>query len=665
MAAQVETFTFQAETKHLLDLMIHSLYTTKDIFLRELISNASDALDRLRFEALTQPELSAADDKLEIRLEADRQARTLTIHDSGIGMSREEVIANIGTIAKSGTRELREKIQQGVSGERIAELIGQFGVGFYSAFMVAENVTLVTRRAGEETATRWESSGDGQYTIGDATRASRGTSITLQLKEADPDNGIEDYTDKWILSRIVKRYSDFVGYPIVFQDTREEEAKDEAGNPVADAPKTIVVEDKVLNSMKPIWMRPVAEVPESDFNEFYRHITHDQNEPLQRITLKAEGTLEYQALLFIPSSAPYDFYYHAAEWGLRLYAKGVLIMEQCAELLPRYLRFIRGLVDSADLPLNISRQMLQQDRQVGVIRKWLTKKVLDSVQTLAEDEPEKFRTFWEQFGRALKEGVGSDYDNKDRLVSLLRFQSSHDVEQLTTLKDYVGRMKEDQEEIFYLTGESRRVVENSPHLEAFKEKGYEVLYLVDSVDELVVQYLTEFEGKKLKSVGKGTVKVGNEEEKAQAEKELKQKTEEASELLGRIQEHLNEHVKEVRLTNRLTTSPVCLVGGELDYSPQMERLLQMGQGGRPKQRRIMELNPQHEIFNRMRARFQAAAGGADSIGKYAELLLGYALLAEGSELPDPVNFNQHVAELMLQTLSDQQPAAENDEPAAE
>lgn len=654
MVAQVETFTFQAETKHLLDLMIHSLYTTKDIFLRELISNASDALDRLRFEALTRAEL-LGDDKLEIRLETDRQARTLTIHDNGIGMSREEVVNNIGTIARSGTRELREKIRQGVSGEQVAELIGQFGVGFYSAFMVAETVTLVTRRAGEETATRWESTGDGQYTLSDATRAHHGTSITLRLKTPDAENGVEDYTDKWILSRIVKRYSDFVSYPIIFRDTREEQAKDEDGNPKADAPKTIVVEDKVLNSMKPIWTRPAADVPESDFTEFYRHITHDQNEPLKHITLKAEGTLEYQALLFIPSSASYDFYYHATEWGLRLYAKGVLIMERCAELLPRYLRFIRGLVDSADLPLNISRQMLQQDRQVGVIRKWLTKKSLDSLQTMSEEEPDKFRIFWEQFGRALKEGVSSDYDNQERIVSLLRFQSSHDAENLVTLKDYVGRMKEDQQEIFYLTGESRRVVENSPHLEAFKARGYEVLYLVDSVDELVVQYLTEFEGKKLKSVGKGTVKVGSEEESAQAEKELKQKTEEASELLRHIQQHLDQHVKEVRLTNRLTTSPVCLVGGEMDYSPQMERLLQMGQGGRPRQRRIMELNPQHEIFNRMRERFRQHKDDG-GIGKYADLLLGYALLAEGSELPDPVNFNQLVAELMLQTLSNNPPA---------
>lgn len=650
MVAQVETFTFQAETKHLLDLMIHSLYTTKAIFLRELISNASDALDALRFEALMKPELTPPE-KLEIRLETDSQARTLTIHDNGIGMSRAEVVANIGTIAKSGTRELREKLQQGLSDERLTELIGQFGVGFYSSFMVSERVTLVTRRAGEQAASRWDSTGDGQYTISDAIRDQHGTSITLHLKPADPEDGIEDYTDKWILARIIKRYSDFVTYPIVFQDMREEVEKDETGRPKASGEKTIVVEDKILNSMKPLWMRPGTEVSESDYAEFYKHLTHDQTEPLKRISFKAEGTLEYQALLFIPSKASYDFFYHATEWGLHLYAKGVSIMERCEELLPRYLRFIKGIVDTADLPLNISRQMLQQDRQVTVIRKGLTKKVLDTLQAMAETEPEKFELVWEQFGRSIKEGVASDWDNKARIVALLRFQSSHDEKKLTTLKEYVERMKEGQEEIFYLSGESRRIVENSPHLEALKAKGYEVLYLVHSVDELMTQYLTEFEGKKLKSVGKGTVKVGDKDESEQTEKELKQQAEESSEFLTFIQRYLDHYIKEVRPTNRLTTSPVCLVGTDMDYSPQMERLLQMGEGGRPKQRRIMELNPQHEIFRRMSARFQRNKDEAE-LGKYADLLLGYALLAEGSELPDPVGFNHLVAELMIQTLSD-------------
>ena len=648
MVAQVETYQFQAETKQLLDLMIHSLYTAKDIFLRELISNASDALDRLRFESLTKPELMADDPALEIRLEVDREQRTLTISDSGIGMSRDEVIANIGTIAKSGTRELREQIKQGVSDRILEELIGQFGVGFYSAFMVADKVTLVTRRAGEETGTRWESAGDGQYTVTDVAKSGRGTSITLQLKPFDPESGIEDYTDKWVLARVVKRYSDFVGYPIIFKDEREEPAKDSQGKPVSDAPTETVVEDKVLNSMKPLWTRPPAEVSESEYAEFYKHISHEMEPPLHHIAAKAEGLLEYQALLFIPAKAPYDLYYHAFSYGLRLYAKGVMIMEQCVDLLPRYLRFLKGVVDSANLPLNISRQMLQQDQQVRQIRKWLTKKTLDSLQNLFDKDPEKYLTFWKEFGRALKEGV-LDADGKERIVPLLLFESSNDPEKLTTLKDYVARMKEEQEEIFYLSGESRAVIENSPHLEAVKESGYEVLYLTHSVDELVVQHLTVFEGKKLKSAGKGTVKLGNEEQRLQTEQELKKIGDEAAELLKAIQKNLDQYVKDVRLTNRLTNSPVCLVGTEMDYSPQMERLLQLGEGGRPRQRRIMELNPKHEIFTKLRQRYEQNKDD-DAIAKYAQLLHGYALLAEGSEVLDPAQFNQRLVELMTSSF---------------
>ncbi|HEX8138452.1 MAG TPA: molecular chaperone HtpG [Pyrinomonadaceae bacterium] len=638
MATQVETLRFQAETKHLLDLMINSLYTDKEIFLRELISNASDALDRLRFEALVKPELIDSDEQLEIRLEVNREARTLTVSDNGIGMSRDEIIANIGTIAQSGTRQLREMMRQGASDAQLANLIGQFGVGFYSSFMVADRVSLLTRRAGEDSATLWESSGDGEYTLTEAEKAARGTAVTLHLKAFDPENGIEDFTDKWVLARIVKRYSDFVSYPIIFEDRREEAKEGETAT-----------EDKVLNSMKPLWARPQSEVSETEYAEFYKHMFHDTEGPLETIAVKAEGRVEYQALVFIPSKAPFDLFYHAAESGLRLYAKGVLIIEQCAELLPRYLRFVQGIVDSADLPLNISRQMLQQERQIAQIRKWLTKKILDTLQNMRDESEEKYLRFWQQFGRALKEGVGSDYDNKERIVSLLLFQSSHDPEKLSTLTDYVGRMKEEQEEIFYLTGESRSVVEHSPHLEAFIARGYEVLYLVDPVDELVVQFLPEFEGKKLKSVGKGTIKLGSKEEREQTEKELQQRQEESSELLKFLQRTLDEQIKEVRLTNRLTTSPACLVGTELDYSPQMERLLQMGPGGRPKQRRIMELNPQHEIFLKMKERFQKNADDPGLVDS-ARLLLGYALLAEGSELPDPVEFNRLIAGLIAQSL---------------
>ena len=649
MGIAQETFQFQAETRHLLDLMIHSLYTTKDIFLRELISNASDALDRLRFEALVRPELMDDDTKLEIRLETDRAARTLTISDNGVGMSREEVISNIGTIAKSGTRELREKIKEGASDDTLLELIGQFGVGFYSSFMVADKVSLVTRRAGEEAATLWESDGSGQYSLTATHKASRGTGVTLQLKPVDPESGIDDFTDKWVLARTVKRYSDFVSYPIIFKGRREEDLQ--AGSPEAreESAPASAAEDEILNSMKPLWARPQSELTRGEYTEFYKHLFHDSEEPLETISAKAEGLIDYQALVFIPAKAPYDLYYHASESGLRLYAKGVLIMEQSADLLPRYLRFIKGVVDAADLPLNISRQMLQQEQQISQIRKWLTKKILDALQTMSVSDEAKYLRFWQQFGRALKEGVSSDYNNKDKIVSLLLFQSSNDSERLTTLKDYVSRMKQEQQEIFYLTGESRGVVEHSPHLEAFKAKGYEVLYLIDPVDELVVQYLTTYEGKNLKSIGKGTVRLGDEEERARTENELKERAEEASELLQHLQKGLAEHIKEVRLTNRLTTSPVCLVGAELDYSPQMERLLQMGKGGRPKQRRIMELNPHHEIFGKMLERFQKDKGNS-TLDKYGELLFGYALLAEGSELPDPVKFNSLVAELITQTL---------------
>lgn len=625
MAAQVETYQFQAETKQLLDIMIHSLYTTKEIFLRELISNASDALDRLGFESLTKPELTSEDSTKEIRLEVDRDARTLTISDSGIGMNRDEVIANIGTIAKSGTRELRERMREGASASVLEELIGQFGVGFYSAFMVADRVTLLTRRAGEQRATRWESTGDGQYTISDAEKPERGTSITLHLKPVDHEGGIEDYTDKYTLSRIVKRHSDYVNYPILF-------------------------DGETLNSMRPLWTRPASEVTENEYAEFYKHISHDFTDPLYHFTARAEGLLEYQALIFFPSKAPFDLYYQNHESGLRLYAKGVLIMERCPDLLPHYLRFLKGLVDSENLPLNISRQMLQQDRQIAQIRKWLTKKSLDALQHLFDKEPEKYLELWKQFGRALKEGAATDFDNKERLDSLLMFESSADPEKLTTLKDYVSRMPAEQTEIFYLTGESRMVVENSPHLEAFKAKGYEVLYLVQTVDELLVQYLTEFEGKPLKSVGKGTVKLGNEEERARIEEELKKEQEESAGLLQSIQEHLDQYLKEVRLTNRLTNSPVCLVGAEMDFSPQMERLLQMGGGERPRQKRIMELNPRHDIVVKMRQRFEKDSADP-KLARYAELLYGYALLAEGSDLPDPPQFNRLLAELMTETLT--------------
>ncbi len=650
---QAETLQFQAETKQLLDLMIHSLYSNKEIFLRELISNASDALDRLRFESLTRPELLAdgekIDEKLEIRLEADRENRTLTISDNGIGMSRDEVIANIGTIAKSGTRELVKKLKESGSQKEILEFIGQFGVGFYSSFMAADRVELVTRRAGEATATRWESTGDGTYTIEEAERPVRGTTIKLHLKPEDKDNGLDDFSDRWVVSRVVRRYSDFVTYPIVLKAEKDPEIEDLAKEKETGEKPQMPMEEKVLNSMKPIWIRPQSEVTQDEYKEFYRHISHDWNEPMKVISFRAEGRIEYQALLFIPSQAPYDLYYVASKPGLQLYVKRIQIMERCEDLLPQYLRFIRGVVDSPDLALNVSREMLQQDRHITMIRKGLTKKVLDTLDEMREKDSDTYLKFWAEFGRAIKEGVTSDYENKERLLELLQFQSSNDPEKLTTLKDYVSRMKEDQTEIFYLTGESREQVENSPHLEAFRDKGIEVLYLVDTVDELLTQSLHEYGGKRLKSAGKGTVSLGNEEERKQTEEELKSKEEELKPLLEALQKKLDEHVKQVRLTNRLTTSPVCLVGAEHDYSPQLEKLLQKGKGGGPKQRRILELNPKHELLEKLKSRFDQSADDP-VLDQYAQLLFGYGVLAEGSEMPEPAKFNKAVAELMTRGL---------------
>jgi molecular chaperone HtpG len=643
--ATVETLQFQAETRQLLDLMIHSLYSNKEIFLRELISNSSDALDRLRFEALTRPELLEGDEDLKIRLEADRNLRTLTIHDNGIGMSREEVIANIGTIAKSGTRELVDRIKQGESQQSIAELIGQFGVGFYSSFMAAERVVLTTRRAGETSATRWESTGDGTYTVEETEKPGRGTSITLYLKPEDKDNGVDDYSDRWVISRIVRRYSDFVSYPIILKAEKDPEIEDLAKEKETGEKPVMPLEEKTLNTMKPIWTRPQSEVKPEDYNEFYKHIAHDWTEPLKVISYKAEGRIEYQALLFIPAQAPYDLYYVASKPGLQLYVKRIQILEKCEDLLPQYLRFVRGVVDSPDLALNVSREMLQQDRFITLIRKGLTKKILDVLAEMKDREPDTYLKFWAEFGRAIKEGTSSDYENKERLLELLVFQSSNDPEKLTTLKEYVERMKEGQNEIYYLTGESRSQVENSPHLETFKEKGYEVLYLVDPVDELLTQSLNEYGGKKLKSAGKGTVALGNEDEKKQTEEELKAKEEQMKPLLEALQKKLDTWVKQVRLTNRLTNSPVCLVGAEHDYSPQLEKLLQKGKTGGPKQRRILELNPKHEILAKIGERFEKDQEDP-ILDDYAQLLFGYGLIAEGGELPDPVRFNKAVADLM-------------------
>ena len=649
MAEAQETFQFQAETERLLDIVIHSLYTHKEIFLRELVSNASDALDRLRFEALTSPGLLAAGMPLEIRLEVDGTARTLTVHDTGIGMSHDEVVANLGTIAKSGTRELVRQAQQAGSPGGLSDLIGQFGVGFYSAFMVADRIVVLTRRAGEAEATRWESDGLGTFSVARAERASHGTSVTLHLKGVDEENGIEDYTSSAVLSRIIRRHSDFVTYPILAILSRSELPRDEEGKPIPGASPVTLEKEERLNSGKPLWTRAQGEVSPEEYGEFYRHLSHDWTEPAKVLALKAEGLQEYQALLFVPQHAPILLDPTAASWGLQLYSKRVMIMEHCSSLLPTYLRFVKGVVDSADLPLNISRETLQHDRHIAAIRRFLTKKVLDAFAEMARTEPDTYLKVWRELGRILKEGIASDHENRDRLIPLLRFGSSRDAQTLTSLQEYVDRAAPGQTEIYYATGESRRIIETSPHLEGLLARSVEVLYLTDPVDELVVDWVKEFAGSKLRSVGKGPLELGAEEERRAADEKLKVREEELHGVLKALGERLAEHVKEVRLSRRLTSSPACLVAGEHDLSPQMERILEAAGAGAPHAKRILELNPDHEIVAALSRRL--AAGAEDSLlDDAAQALLGYALLAEGSPLPDAARFTKALAALLVKAL---------------
>ncbi|HNX49558.1 MAG TPA: molecular chaperone HtpG [Thermoanaerobaculaceae bacterium] len=640
-----ETFQFQAETTRVLDLVIHSLYTHKEIFLRELISNASDATDRLRFESLTRPGLVNEGEAAEIRLDADRQARTLTVHDTGIGMGHDELIANLGTIAKSGTRELVQAAQKGGAAPAAVELIGQFGVGFYSVFMVADRVEVVTRRAGEEQAWKWESAGDGSFTVSPAARLGHGTSVTLHLKPVDEEGGILDFADPRVLQRLVKKYSDFVTCPVVTRMERPEPGRDADGQ-VVEGPSRTVVEDVTLNSMRPLWARPAGEITAEEHHEFYRHLTHDWTDPLKAVTARAEGIMEYQGLLYIPGRAPLPFEAGPGQTGLQLYSKRVLIMEHCEALLPPWLRFVRGVVDSADLPLNVSREMLQHDRHIAAMRRFLTKKVVEALAAMSTQEPEGYLKVWDLFGRFLKEGAASDADHREALVRLLRFPSSRSATELTSLPDYLLRMKPDQKEIVYLAGDSRKIVESSPHLEAYLARGWEVLYLLDPVDELVVEWVRELEGHSLRSAGKGvmpdTAEAKPDEARQAIEEGLKP-------LLGYLQAQLAEQVKEVRLSRRLTTSPACLVGGEQDLSPQLERILHATGAEVPVQKRILELNPDHEIVRRLAERYRTQPA-APELAEAAQVLVGYALVAEGSPLPDPAGFARALAALLARSL---------------
>jgi molecular chaperone HtpG len=620
MSEQAERHEFQTEVRELLDLMIHSLYSHKDIFLRELISNASDALDKVRFESVSRPELAPVGE-LEIRLEVDAEARTLAVHDNGIGMSRQEIVENLGTIARSGTREFLAAVRE-AQAATAPELIGQFGVGFYSSFMVADRITVVTRRAGTEEATRWESTGDGGYTLDAADRPAAGTTVTLHLKPKDEEDGLQDYTQGRVLKDLVKRYSDFVSYPIR-------------------------LEGETLNSMKAIWARGKDEVTEDEHREFYKHISHDWNDPLEHLSVHIEGGFEARALLYIPSKAPFDLHHRdGGHRGLSLYVKRVFIMDDWRDLLPAYLRFVRGVVSSDDLSLNVSREILQKDRQVQAIRKYLVRRILAALKETKEQRPEKYQTFWTEFGAVLKEGLVAFEEGHDKLLELILAPST-DGPRPTSLGDYVKRMKEGQPAAYYVTAPTRETAERSPHLEAFRARGYEVLFFLDPIDELWLRLPREVEGKKLVSVAKGAVDLGTEEEKKQEETAREETSERFKDLLLALRAALQDEVRDVRLSGRLTSSPACLVGETGDLSPHLEELLRRSGQEVPKVKRVLELNPEHPLVTRLQA-FHAAHPADERFRRYAELLHGQAILAEGGTLPDPAAFSRRLAELLVE-----------------
>lgn len=616
--AHKETLGFQTEVRQLLDLMIHSLYSNKEIFLRELISNASDAVDRLRFEALTDDALYQGDGDLKVWVSFDRAARSITVSDNGIGMSRSEVVENIGTIAKSGTHEFLKAL----SGDRAkdATLIGQFGVGFYSAFIVADRVSMITRRAGlgPEHGVCWESNGAGQYTIETVEKKSRGTEVILHLRD-----GEDEFLDAYRLRTIVAKYSDHIPIPIVmaFEDKKEE----------------------TVNRASALWARPRKDISEQEYHEFYKHVSHDFEEPLAHVHSRVEGKLEYISLLYIPKRAPVDLWDRDRHQGVKLYVRRVFIMEDAEELMPRYLRFVRGVIDSNDLPLNISREILQHNKDISAIRAGSVKKVLDLLADLVQNEPEKYATFWQEFSRVFKEGMVEDPGNREPIAKLLRFSSTHaDSEtQDVTLADYVARMQPSQDKIYYITADNFLAAKNSPHLEIFREKEVEVLLLHDRIDEWVVMHLTEFEGKPLASVAKGSLDLGKLQDKAEQERQEKIAAETQG-LVGRIKECLAERVKDVRITHRLTSSPACLVVDEHEMSANLGRLLKAVGQSAPTEKPILEINPVHPLVQRLNAETEAGR-----FADWSQLLFDQAYLSEGGQLDDPASFVRRLNELLL------------------
>ncbi|SDY06356.1 molecular chaperone HtpG [Nitrosomonas sp. Nm33] len=633
-AINKEHMSFQAEAKQLLKLMIHSLYSNKEIFLRELISNASDAADKLRFEGLTDIALYESDSDLKIRVSYDKEARTVTISDNGIGMSRQEVIDNIGTIAKSGTREFFNSLTGDQAKD--AHLIGQFGVGFYSAFIIADKVTLITRRAGltAEHGVQWESTGEGDYTLETVEKKDRGTQIILHLRENEDEllSGLR-------IRSIIRRYSDHITLPIVMK--KEEWSQENNEYKITD-------EDETINQASALWARSKSEITKEQYEEFYKHVAHDFEPPLAYVHAKVEGKQEYTQLLYIPSRAPFDLFDRERRHGIKLYVKRVFIMDDAEKLLPNYLRFVRGIIDSNDLPLNVSREILQESKDIDNIRAGSVKKILGLVEDLAnsdnEEDHEKFKTFWKEFGQVLKEGVGEDYTNRERIAKLLRFVSTHSDtdEQTVSLDDYVARMKEGQEKIYYVTADNLKAARSSPHLEIFRKKGIEVLLLSERVDEWLVANLPEHAGKPLQSVAKGSLDLGKLEDEAEKEEQEKE-ADEYKELTSKMKEVLGERIKDVRVTFRLTESPACLVVDTFDMSGNLERLLKSAGQKVPNTKPILEINPYHPMVQRLK--FEEA-----KFSDWSNILFDQALLAEGGQLEDPASFVKRLNDLLLQNV---------------
>ncbi len=630
--AHKETLGFETEVKQLLHLMIHSLYSNKEIFLRELISNASDACDKLRFEALSDDALYEGDQELKIELSFDKEARTVTLRDNGIGMSRQEVIENLGTIAKSGTRAFLEQLSG--DQQKDAQLIGQFGVGFYSAFIVADKVAVTTRRAGltAEHGVRWESAGEGDYTLENVELPQRGTEIVLQLRE-----DAAEFADGWRLRSIIRKYSDHITLPIMMpkEDLPGEEDKEQD--------ETVVPEQEMVNKASALWTRAKSEISDEEYGEFYKHVSHDWEEPMAWSHNKVEGKLEYTSLLFVPKKAPFDLWDRERRNGIKLYVKRVFIMDDAEHLMPNYLRFVRGVIDSNDLPLNVSREILQHNKITDTMRGASVKKVLGLLEGIAKNEPEKYQAFWEQFGKVMKEGPGEDFANREQIAKLLRFATTHNdtEEQGVSLEDYVARMKEGQEAIYYITADSFAAAKNSPHLEIFRKKGIEVILMYDRVDEWLTSSLTEFDGKPFKSVAKGELDLGkleDEEDKKQQEETAK----DFEDLIKQVQETLGEKVKEVRITHRLTGSPACLVTGEHEMSANLERILKSVGQDAPNIKPILELNPEHPLLVRLKGE------EGERFADLANILFDQALLAEGGQLDDPASFVAKLNKVLLE-----------------